>query len=70
VFRDTTVTNITELAAVLPSLNILGDAGTQASVDGVVALANAITPDTLRASKTLRDEARAKAAAILAQMGY
>jgi hypothetical protein len=70
VFRDTTVTNITELAAVLPSLNILGDANTQASVDGVVALANAITPDTLRASKTLRDEARAKAAAILAGMGY
>lgn len=70
VFRDTTVTNITDLAAVLPSLNVLSNPEVDASVKGVVDLAGAITADKLRASKALRDEARAKAAAILAGMGY
>jgi hypothetical protein len=70
VFRDTTVTNITDLAKTLPTLNILASQETQAHISQVVGLASEITPESLRASKEKRDSARAKAAAILAGMGF
>jgi len=69
VFRDTTVSNITELADVLPTLNVLGDHNTTEAVNAVVELAGSITAESLRASRERRDAARAKAASILAGMG-
>jgi hypothetical protein len=70
VFRDTTVTNITDLAQLLPSLNVLNDEGTTRHVNEVVELASDLNPESLRGSRERRDAARAKAASILAGMGY
>lgn len=70
VFRDTMVTNINELASTLPSLNLLGDKQTAETINEVVELSNSITAESLRASRERRDAARAKAASILAGMGY
>lgn len=69
VFRDTTVTNIHDLAATLPLLNLLGDEKLKDNVSSVVTLAASITPESLRASRDKRDAARVEARAILERMG-
>lgn len=70
VFRDTTVMNITELAVSLPTLTALADEESKKYVYNFVELSNSISAESLRASRAARDNARAKAASLLSDMGF
>lgn len=67
IFRDTLITNIRELAALIPSLNVTNDPQISELCADLTALAS-FEPDILRVSDTQRTSAKDKADAILAKI--
>lgn len=68
-FRDTLVGNLREIVALIPALNVTGDAQLEAVRQRVLADLAHYTPEQLRENKDDRKTAAAKAQAILEQMG-
>lgn len=70
-FKDTLVGNLASIAAIVPSLNLTGDAELAAFAADVQAQLAALNPQALREDQKVRAEAQAKAQAILDRMaGY
>jgi hypothetical protein len=67
-FRDTLVTNITDLLGILPSLNLTNDANITAFADEIAASLTAYTPDQLRESERARVDVATRADEILSKM--
>lgn len=65
IFRDSLVTNVQDLAELLPSLNITGDAGLAAITERITKELLKHDADTLRASDAVREQTAASADAIL-----
>ena len=69
IFRDTLVQNARDLCALLPRLNMTGDAkleGMRQSVENMLA---GVSPETLRRDETVRADTADAAADIMRQMG-
>jgi len=64
-FRDTVLTNVQEVAALLPAFNLTADPAYQAIADRVSALARSTTVEELRAQRSARDKARQRASDLL-----
>lgn len=69
IFRDSLVSNIQDLCALLPKLNVTDDPALEAARVQVEALANAIKPDVCRDNATERLDAASKLKAISDSMG-
>lgn len=70
-FKDSLVTNLADIAALIPSLNLTGDPQLSAFAADVQAQLSALNPQALRDDQKVRAEAQAKAQAILDRMaGY
>ena len=69
-FKNTLVTNITELCEILPKLNITNDPELQTSVAEIKAKLTAYNPQTLREDKTARGGVAAEAQRILNKMRH
>jgi len=67
-FRDTVVTNITDLLDVLPSLNLTGSPELDAFADEVRSKLANFSPDQLRNSAVIRNSTKEAAAEILKKM--
>lgn len=67
-FRDTLITNITELLDVVPALNVTGDATLTKFAEQIRKEIVAHTPDQLRDTESLRVSVAEKADAILTKM--
>lgn len=67
-FRDTLVTNITDLLAVLPSLNLTGDANVTRFIADIRANLTAYSAEELRANMFTREDTARRAEEILAKM--
>lgn len=67
-FRDTLITNITDLLDVLPSLNILGDPALTKFEQGVRAQITAYNPEVLRDDAVIRKQVADSADAMLAKI--
>lgn len=67
-FRNSLVTNITELLAVIPALNITGDATIDQFAADIRRELTAHDPDTLRDNEAVRNDTARRAEEILAKM--
>lgn len=67
-FRDTLVTNISDLLDLIPSLNITQDANITRFASEIRAALTSYGPDELRASDDIRRDVQARADEILAKM--
>jgi hypothetical protein len=67
-FRDSLVLNVRDLCNIMPSLNITGNPELDRIAGELQQLAR-FEPDTLRNSEAARDETKAKAQAIIDQIG-
>lgn len=71
IFRDTTVTNLEELVAIIPDMNLLDDPDLEAIRQEIAAKLVGYDPKDLRKKPEVRSEAATEAARIMAQMrGY
>jgi hypothetical protein len=68
VFRDTTLTNITELVELIPGLNVLDDPALNQLGEEIKAKLSGIEPKDLRKNKEVRSQAAKDAEAIMAKM--
>lgn len=68
IFRDTLFTNLLELCAVLPALNITGDPQLKLAVDLTVANVLPVAPETCRVNKVAREQAASECDAIIERM--
>ena len=68
-FRDTLVTNITEVLDLIPMLNITGDERLRAATAAIRARLGSLDADALRSNKVLRNETAQHAASLIAQFG-
>lgn len=68
VFRDSLVTNVRDLAALLPALNITADPTLAAVTERIANELTLLSPDTLRVSTAARNRTAAAAEAILDAM--
>jgi hypothetical protein len=69
-FRDSAVTNITELLGILPQLNIVGDANLEAITNRIAKKIAQADPEILRADKKQRAEILKEAREIMADMSF
>jgi hypothetical protein len=67
-FRDTLVTNITDLLSILPSLNITNDANITAFASEIEASLTKYSPDQLRESEIVRADVATRADEIFSKM--
>ena len=67
-FRDSIITNITEIAAVFDSFNLTGDPSLKKIAAALEAF-EGIEAKDLRGSKSLRDDTAKRAKAILEELG-
>jgi hypothetical protein len=67
-FRDTLVTNITDLLTILPSLNITNDADITAFASEIEASLTKYSPDQLRESEIVRADVATRADEIFSKM--
>lgn len=71
IFRDTLVSNLADIARLIPALNVTSDPALAAFASEVQSKLATLKPDTLRQSKTSREETAKQAAEILSRMsGY
>lgn len=67
-FRDSLVSNVTDLCDLLPKLNLTGDPAIDAMIAEMRVKLTSAHPDALRASDKLRDKVKADADAILSKL--
>lgn len=71
IFRDSLVSNLQDIAKLIPALNVTSDPELAAFAAEVQSTIAQVQPDTLRQSKSTRDQTAAQAKAILDRMsGY
>lgn len=71
IFRDTLVSNLRDIASLIPALDVTSDPNLASFASAVQATLATLSPDALRASKSDRASAARQAAEILAKMsGY
>lgn len=61
VFRDSTVTNLTELASILPSLNLTGDPKLTEASNALLTQLRDLDPEKIRNSESHRKDVVSKA---------
>jgi hypothetical protein len=69
IFRDTLISNITEMCRILPRLNIMDDPTLEAARVEVEQIANKLSPDVCRDNATEREQAATKLKQLTEKMG-
>lgn len=69
VFRDSLVDNIRDMVALIPALNLTGDAALRDAANVIQQQFARLNPDTLRENKVQRREVAQQAAALVARFG-
>jgi hypothetical protein len=69
IFRDTLVTNIRDICALIPSLNLTNSPQLAAAASEINHAFSTINPDTLRENTAIRTDVSARAAALVARFG-